>query len=205
MYYHKKRRKKDNQGFTLLFSILVSVLVLSIGASIISTALRQNILSGTGRESQHAFYAANTGIECAMYWDLNSPEFGAQRFVFPFTGSQRTQNGLNSSAPVNCGGGNIVTGSGFPTSQSFTKPWTVTENGGNGNKENVTTFRIAINNNVNSRVNKVLYCSEVTVRKTYNSSTSKLTTLITSQGFSNCDPAGNPNTVQRGLEFRYEI
>ncbi len=59
----------------MLFAVLISIIVLAVGASIINIALKQVVLSGVGRESQYAFYAANTGIECALYWDLNYDVF----------------------------------------------------------------------------------------------------------------------------------
>ncbi len=59
----------------MLFAVLISIIVLAVGASIVNIALKQIVLSGVGRESQYAFYAANTGIECAIYWDLNHDVF----------------------------------------------------------------------------------------------------------------------------------
>jgi hypothetical protein len=80
-----------NKGFTLLFAVLVSVLILSVGISIINLSVKQVSLSGSGRESQYAFYAANTGIECVYFWDFNPPE---DTTVFPVT-----QDDLNFRTP----------------------------------------------------------------------------------------------------------
>ena len=80
-----KKVIKKEKGFVLLFSVLVSVLVLAVGASIISISLKQVILSGTGRDSQFAFYAANTGAECALYWDLAGDSDGNIIFATSFT------------------------------------------------------------------------------------------------------------------------
>jgi hypothetical protein len=78
---NKKQDKKfKEKGFTLLFAVLVSTLVLAIGASIISIALKQVILSGSARDSQFAFYAANTGVECALYWYYNGYDDGSRVF-----------------------------------------------------------------------------------------------------------------------------
>lgn len=57
------------KGFTILFAVIVSILVLAAGISIANISLRQLSISGVARESQKAFYAANTGTECAEYWD----------------------------------------------------------------------------------------------------------------------------------------
>jgi len=60
---------KKQKGFTLLYAVLVSSIVLSASLSIINIALKQHKLSALSRESKIAFYAANTGIDCALYWD----------------------------------------------------------------------------------------------------------------------------------------
>jgi len=60
----------SSRGFTLIIAILVSSLMLAIGFSLANFAVKQIIISSTGRESQFAFYAADTGIECAFYWDF---------------------------------------------------------------------------------------------------------------------------------------
>lgn len=64
-----------SRGFTLLLAALVSSLVLSVGLSIVSIVQKSVTLSSIGRESQFAFYAADTGAECALYWDLRHGYF----------------------------------------------------------------------------------------------------------------------------------
>ena len=67
--YHLSLMKSD-KGFTLLLASLIASIVLAIGISIFSIAHKQLILSSIGRDSQFAFYAADTGAECALFWDL---------------------------------------------------------------------------------------------------------------------------------------
>ena len=62
-----------NKGFTLFVAMIVMGTLLLIASGVISLAIKQALISTTGRESQHAFYAADTGIECALYWDVQSP------------------------------------------------------------------------------------------------------------------------------------
>ena len=59
---------------------------LLVAAGIVSLALKQALISASGRESQLAFYAADTGLECALYWDVQNPS-GNSAF-FTSTGSQ---------------------------------------------------------------------------------------------------------------------
>ena len=56
-------------GFTVLLAALVASLVLSLGVSIFSIARKSVSLSTLGRDSQFAFYVADTAAECALYWD----------------------------------------------------------------------------------------------------------------------------------------
>jgi hypothetical protein len=69
-------RGNPRAGFTLLIAALISSVVLSLGISIFEIARKQVSLSSMGRESQFAFYAADTGSECALYWDVRYSLFG---------------------------------------------------------------------------------------------------------------------------------
>ncbi len=64
------QRRHHQSGFTLLLAALVSSIVLAVGAAIFGIAQKQVILSAIGRDSQFAFYAADTAAECALYWDF---------------------------------------------------------------------------------------------------------------------------------------
>ena len=66
------------RGFTLLYAVLVSSLLLAVGIAIFNIATKQILLSSAARASQTAFYGADTGIECAFYWDFQpSSKFAA--------------------------------------------------------------------------------------------------------------------------------
>jgi Tfp pilus assembly protein PilX len=174
----KNQEQKNKKGFTLLFAVLVSTLVLAVGSSVISMALRQIVLSGVGRDSQFAFYASNTGIECALYWDLN----GGVTFA---TSSQ-------SSTPsnVDCANNNAsveVTDSDvdFATSK-FTLEFE-----GVGNNSEVNDYDPE-------------YCVDVFVTKTLDTSGSRdrITTDSLSREYNTCDE-NNPRRIERGLELNY--
>ncbi len=67
-------KKEENRviltsGFTLFVAMIVSSLLLAVGFSIGNIILKQLLLSGSGKDSQIAFYAADSGIECAEFWD----------------------------------------------------------------------------------------------------------------------------------------
>ena len=62
-----KKYVPQQKGFVILFTILISTIILMIGLGIFSIATRETVLSGTAREAQYAFYAADAGVECALY------------------------------------------------------------------------------------------------------------------------------------------
>ncbi len=64
-----------NKGITIFFAILIIGLLIGIGAAISGLAQKQLLLSSTGKQSQVAFYAADSGAECARYWDLVKTAF----------------------------------------------------------------------------------------------------------------------------------
>lgn len=64
-----------SRGFTLLLAALVSSITLAIGVSIFEITQKQVILSSLSKDSQYAFYTADTGAECALYWDVKHDAF----------------------------------------------------------------------------------------------------------------------------------
>jgi hypothetical protein len=66
---HHKSFSNSQAGFSVLFAALIGGLLLSVGVAILSITLKQITLASAGRESQKAFYAADTGTECALYLD----------------------------------------------------------------------------------------------------------------------------------------
>ncbi len=98
--------KKHNiqRGFTLLLAALIASIVLALGASIFGIARKQVTLSSLGRDSQFAFYAADTGAECALYWDIRENAFGSTSPATPPTCagqnlSEVVTDGDRSAAP----------------------------------------------------------------------------------------------------------
>jgi hypothetical protein len=62
-YQHKKFTEKDLLSCLPFF---ISTIILMIGLVFFDCYTR-NGLSGTAREAQYAFYAADAGVECALY------------------------------------------------------------------------------------------------------------------------------------------
>ena len=85
----KKVGQEGNGGYTFLFAVLVSSLVLAIGIAILNVSKKEFLLATSARDSSSAFYASDGGIECALYEDIDP------RLTFEFDG-------------INAGGFNCV-------------------------------------------------------------------------------------------------
>lgn len=59
----------NQRGFTIFFATLVGGLALAIGLAIFDITQRQLSLSATVLQSEYAIFAADSGVECALYWD----------------------------------------------------------------------------------------------------------------------------------------
>jgi len=92
----------QKKGIALYIAVVVSGLVLTITISMIRILSKEYTLSSSARESQVAFYAADSGLECATYWDV---QLGGTRF-----GS--TTSNANT---IRCGGVAILTDSQLTT------------------------------------------------------------------------------------------
>lgn len=78
--------KKINtkKGFTLLVAIVVTAMLLIISFVVANIAYKQVLLANSNQESQYAFYNADSGIECAVYWDFKG---ATSAFTQPLAGS----------------------------------------------------------------------------------------------------------------------
>ncbi|MEK7152223.1 MAG: hypothetical protein AAB523_02540 [Patescibacteria group bacterium] len=166
---------KTNRGFVLSLAVLISGILLSIGLAIFSNALKELILSSSGRESQFAFYAADTGGECALYWDIRHPALSESAFA------SSTDNILPQGSGVSCNNEDITDpATGWDGVFGWGAP---TQNG----SAVTTVFDMKFANGS---------CATVAVIKDSG------TTKIDSRGFNTCD-AGNPRRVERGLRVSY--
>lgn len=87
------------KGFTLLFTVIFISASLAISLGLSGLIMGQIQLSGTGRDSQLAFYAADTGVECARYWDGAKNSFAT-----------------SSQSMINCAGSDHAVGGGLISS-----------------------------------------------------------------------------------------
>lgn len=96
-----KQKFSSKAGYTLLFAVLVSALVLAIGISILNISKKEFLLSSGARESSIAIYAADSGIECAYYYDTTAVQSNGTTRVDPFTPATNSQNNLGQISCFN--------------------------------------------------------------------------------------------------------
>lgn len=110
MTNNKKKKTKDS-GFTLFVAIIITATLLLISTGIASIAVKENFLTSSSRESQYAFYAADTGAECAIYWDVKN-NTGLSAFATS-TGStiscNQDINNPSNPSPSTVGGNTVST------------------------------------------------------------------------------------------------
>ena len=80
----------------MIVLVLISV-VLVVGLGVFDIILGEIILSIAGRESQKSLYAADSGIECALYWDLKQVAFNSPAYTINCAGKQIPGNMIAST------------------------------------------------------------------------------------------------------------
>jgi hypothetical protein len=148
------------KGFTLFFAMLAASLALSIGLAIFDITLRELELSSTVAQSEYAIYAADSGAECALYWDA---KYNGAGTAFA-TSSQ-------SSPPTS---GILCNNLDIAAAAVAAHTWPLSTNGSAA----TTTFTLTFSPQP--------YCATVTVAKSGNPSA----TDITSDGFNTCSGGG---------------
>lgn len=103
------------RGFTLLIAVILASVSLAIGLALLDIAYKQVVLASAAKQSQTAFYAADSVMECALYYDQ-------QRAAFAYSAT---------SGSVTCNGNN-------PVAVTFTNP-------GSGTRTRTFTLQCAGN------------------------------------------------------------
>ncbi len=81
------------RGFTLFIALIMTAVILSVGLALLNVSYKQVILASTTKNSALSFYHADSGIECALFWD--------SKLAFDYTAPL-------SPHTINCDGTNIT-------------------------------------------------------------------------------------------------
>jgi hypothetical protein len=178
--YRHMHHVSSQRGFVILFAVLVSSILLSIGLGIFSITYKELLLSSSDRDSQVAFYAADTGTECALYWDVQHPDTEESIFGLVLAA---TSTPPDASMPALCAGKDIVSDWAI----EYYPEYLFVE----------TTFTI-------DTIGDTDACAEVSVTKSYDALNNERTTQIDSRGFNSC-AEGISRRVERGLRVEYSL
>lgn len=96
---------KTHKGFALLIAIVLSAIAAAVTVALTTLAYKSLILSASARDSQYAFYAADTALECALYGDKHNAHFPYDGSGTAYSCGDITLSSLSTSAPV----GNVRT------------------------------------------------------------------------------------------------
>jgi hypothetical protein len=164
------------KGFTLFYALLVSSLALSIGLAIYDITVRELQLSEAATQSQYAVYAADTGAECALYWENKYVGNGGSNSAFA---TSSADTGIPTSGVI-CNGQDVaaaaVAASTWPQASDA--------------NDATTTFSIA-------GATTVAPCSIVYVYKSGNPSV----TTVVSHGYNTC--TSGPLQLERVFQVTY--
>lgn len=176
-------RRRGQGGFTLILSIVVAGIVLAIGLSLLSIALKQFKISSIGLDSEMAFQAANAGVECIKFWD-NSWEQGGKFDVGA------------SSDEISCfGQPKDVGGASSGEEQNFEFNW----NNGHPNGTDICT-NVSVWKFFDASSDESMADAGVN----QNCPAGIECTVITSRGYNKgCNELGTLKTVERELFVRY--
>lgn len=71
----------SKKGVTLLLAVFISSIALAMSLGIFIIIFGELGISGTAKESMVALYAADSGVECALYWDIKQQAFSGQSSI----------------------------------------------------------------------------------------------------------------------------
>lgn len=123
------RTPTNQDGITLLVTLLLMGVLLGVSASLLNLTLKQFQLSGIAYTSETAFQAASAGLECALYHDFPPPSTNVPSpFAVPGNGDEQS-----SGASIKCMGGTTAVPNSNGTARSgeeqrFQFSWGATSN-----------------------------------------------------------------------------
>lgn len=74
---------KSDRGMAIIFAVLLITIVFVVSLALFNITLKQIILSLVARDSRLAFYAADSALNCARYWDWDKHRSQDQKWQDP--------------------------------------------------------------------------------------------------------------------------
>lgn len=178
-----QENKKIKKGFAVLFSILLASFLITLGISIFSISLKEIQIATSARDSQIAYYIADSAKECALYWDVKFAKFPSCMDSTCATYLDADGNSKSADNTINV---TNVTCHNTPQTLSFVKDQaTLTYSA------RLNNFFLASSTSPSSPV------SDIVINKTYNTGTNRVVTTIIAYGH-NTGILGR--RVERGIQ-----
>src|SRR3989338_10209048 len=93
------RTQSSCSGFVILFAVMISSIILAIALGVANIALKEIKFSASVKDTNEAFFAADTGLECVLFNDKADGDSFVEE---------------ESSGTITCGGEVITLGGSFP-------------------------------------------------------------------------------------------
>lgn len=90
-------KKKKISGFVLLYTMILSSIILAVTFGVTNIALKETNFSISARAANDAFFAADTGAECALFYDKASSDAFSGAEISMECGGNPSEVVLNSS------------------------------------------------------------------------------------------------------------
>lgn len=130
------RKKQKNKGIALLFSVLLSSIILTIALGVSSLAFKEIQFGTSAKTTNEAFFAADAGMECALYNDRTSSNVFVATSPDPIVCQSGTVVVISSAYPLwnfvlsglgpqNQACANITVDKSTPTTQISSKGYNV--------------------------------------------------------------------------------
>ncbi|MEK7642457.1 MAG: hypothetical protein AAB392_01545 [Patescibacteria group bacterium] len=166
---------KKQAGFSLFIAVTVAGVLTIVAFTVTKIVTKSVEYANIGKSSQIAFFAADAGVECALYYDSLEPS----KFATSSSGS-----------PISCAGVSMA------TSNAISGTSTTMRIGGGGDSNPTSYFGFTLNQGANP----LTACVIVSVNKSYVGQI--LRTRVSSFGYNTCDTTSS-RRIERGLEVTY--
>jgi len=195
MHTQFKKRFGDERGIVIFIAVVTVGALLLVAAAISNIAYKEQLISTSGRESRFAFFAADSGVECALFHDLKGGNDPAEPFLFSIP------DGNGGVVPED---GDLICDGNDPFGPGDWEPEIIDTSVDSSNASSgyiVTEFNF-------EPPTPTPTCAIVTVTKTDSAvSVGRIDTVIESSGYNNsCSViVGNQSTSIRNLERTFEV
>lgn len=188
----------------MFFAALVGSLALAIGLTIYDITVRQIILASVMSQSQYAIYAADAGVECALYWDSKCALSSCDNGTAFATSSSASSIGFPPTSGIICNGFDVAA-VGTPPAP-YAGQAQLSSNGWLGRQvTSIGTLPVsgtAATTTFTFTIPTVNRCVQVTVAK-YVDGAGLPKTVVTSHGYNLCVPTNVQTPLERVLQVSY--